>query len=198
MSEGSGDIDNDFGMKCPACGASDQIDVCADVWVRLCRDGTDVTSAANGDHEWSDYSGAKCCACGHGGNVADFQVAQQEPLTQAPSPQDLTSADVDRLLGLADQFLEDWETNQGIDDPECRQRRIEWDLVRPVLVRAPQLLKALEDAFALLDRISDTLHYEDGLPVTALEARDIEIIYGDSVTELARFETLLREARGRK
>jgi len=37
----------------------------------------------------------------------------------------------------------------------------------------------------LLDRISDTLHYEDGLPVTALEARDIEIIYGDAVTELA-------------
>ena len=37
-----------------------------------------------------------------------------------------------------------------------------------------------------------------GRPVTALEARDIEIIYGDSVTERARFETLLREARGRK
>jgi hypothetical protein len=59
-----------------------------------------------------------------------------------------------------------------------------------------ELLKALEDAFTLLDRISDTLHYEDGLPVTALEARDIEIIYGDAVTELARFETLIRGARG--
>jgi hypothetical protein len=31
------------------------------------------------------------------------------------------------------------------------------------------LLKALEDAFVLLDRISDTLHYEDGLPVTFLK-----------------------------
>ena len=61
-----------------------------------------------------------------------------------------------------------------------------------------ELLKALEDAFVLLDRISDTLHYEDGLPVTFLEARDIEIIYGDAVTELARFETLIREARGRR
>ena len=65
-----------------------------------------------------------------------------------------------------------------------------------LLAKAPQLLRALEDAFTLLDRISDTLHYEDGLPVTALEARDIEIIYGDAVTELARFETLIREARG--
>lgn len=60
-----------------------------------------------------------------------------------------------------------------------------------------ELLKALEDAFTLLARISDTLHYEEGLPVTALEARDIEIIYGDAVTELVRLETLIRDARGR-
>ena len=64
-----------------------------------------------------------------------------------------------------------------------------------LLAKAPALLKALEDAFTLLDRISDTLHYEDGLPVTALESRDIEIIYGDAVTELARFEMLIRQAR---
>ncbi len=67
-----------------------------------------------------------------------------------------------------------------------------------LIVHAPELLKALEDAFVLLDRISDTLHYEDGLPVTFLESRDIEIIYGDAVTELARFETLIREARGQQ
>ena len=67
-----------------------------------------------------------------------------------------------------------------------------------LLTKAPQLLKALEDAFTLLDRVGDTLHYEDGLPVTALESRDIEIIYGDAVTELARFETLIREARGQQ
>ena len=61
---------------------------------------------------------------------------------------------------------------------------------------AKELLEALERAHTLLDRISDTLHYEDGLPVTALEARDIEIIYGDAVTELAPIETLIRKARG--
>ena len=114
------------------------------------------------------------------------------------STQDFTSADADRLLGLADQFLEDWETNEGKNDPEYRERRAEWDAIRPVLVNAPKLLKALEDAFVVLDRISDTLHYEEGLPVTFLESRDIEIIYGDAVTELARFDTLLREARGRQ
>lgn len=64
-----------------------------------------------------------------------------------------------------------------------------------LLSKAPELLKALEDAFTRLDRISDTVHYEDGLPVTALESRDIEIIYDDAVGELARFETLIRQAR---
>ncbi len=112
------------------------------------------------------------------------------------STHDFTSADADRLLGLADQFLEDWESNEGKHDPECKERRAEWNGIRPLLVHAPQLLKALEDAFALLDRISHTLHYEDGLPVTFLESRDIEIIYGDAITELARFETLIREAGG--
>lgn len=67
-----------------------------------------------------------------------------------------------------------------------------------LIVNAPKMLKALEDASVLLDRIRDTLHYEDGLPVTFLEARDIEIIYGDAVTELARFETLIRQAQGQQ
>jgi len=67
-----------------------------------------------------------------------------------------------------------------------------------LLTKAPQLLKALEDGIHVVDRIGDTLHYEDGLPVTALESRDIEIIYGDAVAELARFETLIREARGQQ
>jgi hypothetical protein len=70
---------NDFGMKCPKCGASDEIDVCADVWVRLCPDGADVTAAENGDTEWTDHSGAKCCACGFGGNVSDFSKAGGQP-----------------------------------------------------------------------------------------------------------------------
>jgi hypothetical protein len=70
----SDELDNDFGMKCPNCGASDQIDVAATVWVRLSPDGTDTTLAANGDHEWDNGSAAVCGACGHSGTVRNFDT----------------------------------------------------------------------------------------------------------------------------
>ena len=61
-------------MACPKCRASDQIDVAATVWIRLCRDGTDVTQAANGDHEWEQGSLAVCQACGYSATVWDFDI----------------------------------------------------------------------------------------------------------------------------
>ena len=70
-------LDNDFGMKCPKCGASDEIDVCAGVWVRLCADGTDVTRAENGDHEGGHGSPAACHSCGHSATVWDFNIENQ-------------------------------------------------------------------------------------------------------------------------
>jgi RecJ-like exonuclease len=63
------DQDNDFGLICPQCKTGDQIDIQAAVWVRLCPDGTDVTAAENGDHEWEDDDRALCAACGHEGTV---------------------------------------------------------------------------------------------------------------------------------
>jgi hypothetical protein len=63
---------------------------------------------------------------------------------------------------------------------------------------APRLLIALARAFELLDSIADRLLYEEGQPVTALESRDIEDIYNDALSELAPFETLIREARGQQ
>lgn len=60
------------------------------------------------------------------------------PITDAP----FTTADADRLLRLADQFLEDWE----LDSPrECSERRAEFGAIRPLLVAAPELLAALRD-----------------------------------------------------
>jgi hypothetical protein len=72
------EIENASGMKCPQCGASDQIDVAASIWVRLCRDGTDPYEARMQDHDWNQQSGA-CCACGFGGNVSDFSKAGGQP-----------------------------------------------------------------------------------------------------------------------
>ncbi|MFI5109732.1 MAG: hypothetical protein ACHP78_12900 [Terriglobales bacterium] len=45
---------NQHGLRCPECGKSDQLDIAATVWVRLCPDGTDVTAAECGDHEWDN------------------------------------------------------------------------------------------------------------------------------------------------
>lgn len=57
------------------------------------------------------------------------------------------------------------------------------------------LVDALEKAYVLLDRIRETCEYEAGLPVTFLEARDIEIIHGDAITELPAIKAVLEKAR---
>jgi len=70
-------IDNAFDMRCPKCGTSDEIDIAATVWIRLCPDGTDVTQAAKGDHEWEHGSLAACDSCGHAATVRDFEASNQ-------------------------------------------------------------------------------------------------------------------------
>ena len=65
-------LDNQWNLCCPGCAQDDEIDIAATVWVRLCPDGTDVTLAHNGDHEWTDTSAAHCGSCGHRGTVASF------------------------------------------------------------------------------------------------------------------------------
>ena len=65
-------MSNQFDMKCLRCGADDDIDIAATVWVRLCQDGTDIFEALCGDHTWDDASDAVCCACGHSGTVRAF------------------------------------------------------------------------------------------------------------------------------
>lgn len=62
------------------------------------------------------------------------------PVTGVP----FTAADVDRILGLADQFIEDWESNPDQDDgdrTDSAERRIEYDALRPLLLRLPDLLE---------------------------------------------------------
>jgi hypothetical protein len=55
-----------------------------------------------------------------------------------------TSEDIDRILGIGDQFMEDWELDDK-NDPECIEPHQEWDDIRPMLVAAPALLKSLSD-----------------------------------------------------
>jgi hypothetical protein len=80
--------------------------------------------------------------------------AEQEEHGQPPkieAQKEFTTNDADRLLGLADQFLEDWEDNVGKDDPEYAARRAEWDAIRPQLASAPKLMSALRQAVAALN-----------------------------------------------
>jgi hypothetical protein len=60
-----------------------------------------------------------------------------------------TTADADRLLGLADQFLEDWaETSRRHGEPadDCEERAAEWEAIRPLLCSAPHFFELLNEA----------------------------------------------------
>lgn len=66
-----------------------------------------------------------------------------EPFTVAG----FSVADADRLLQLADQFLDDWAEDavqSGIRDPDYEERMDEWNAIRPLLAHAPAFLAALE------------------------------------------------------
>ena len=78
-----------FSMKCLKCGASDEIDVCApQSGYGSAKNGTDVTAAENGDHEWGDDNAATCGTCGHTGKVVvDFRRSTMKaPRTTKPAP----------------------------------------------------------------------------------------------------------------
>ncbi|WP_040567796.1 hypothetical protein [Magnetospirillum molischianum] len=62
---------NAFGCHCPKCGSSGQIDICAQVWVRLTRVGTAADLSRQGNHEWNDASRATC-DCGWTGRVNEL------------------------------------------------------------------------------------------------------------------------------
>ena len=76
-------MSNAFDMRCPACGGTERIDILADVWIRVCADGTDATAAGCGDHHFTPESTA-CCACGHWATVADFDPAAASEQGGAP------------------------------------------------------------------------------------------------------------------
>lgn len=56
-------------MRCPECGADNQLDIQALVWVRLTQDGTDAGASHDGSHQWDDDSSCRCDNCGWNGTV---------------------------------------------------------------------------------------------------------------------------------
>lgn len=75
-----------------------------------------------------------------------------------------TTADADRLLGLADQFMADWEANEGKHDPECAERRAEWNAIRPLLVQAPAMLTVIQ---TMIERADDLISPSTAQPASS-------------------------------
>jgi hypothetical protein len=68
--------------------------------------------------------------------------------------------DVDRLLGLADQFLDDWAEDAvqgGKRDENYEQRSTEWKAIRPLLLFAPAMLKGLKEVAHFSQDSSDPI-----------------------------------------
>jgi hypothetical protein len=68
--------------------------------------------------------------------------------------------DVDRLLGLADQFLDDWAEDAvqgGKPDEEYEQRSRDWKVIRPLLVSAPAMFKGAKEIAHICRGSSDPL-----------------------------------------
>lgn len=81
-------VKTEWNMCCPSCGEDDEIDITAQISVRLFSDGTDPDASRNGDLEWDDTSTASC-GCGFSGTVADFDTqsaAKAAHLAAAPAP----------------------------------------------------------------------------------------------------------------
>ena len=85
-----------------------------------------------------------------------------------------STQDVDRLLGLADQLLDDWAEDAvqgGKPDEGYEQRSAEWKMIRPLLVSAPAMFKGLKEIASLCQDSSDPVSLCCGaLARTALDA----------------------------
>ena len=97
------------------------------------------------------------------------------PITNRP----FTTEDADRLLGLGDQFMEDWQSSleenggDAADLAQWAKRRLEWDAIRPLLAQAPamfalieQLIEKSGDLQAAIEGTTDQVEAE----VSALSA----------------------------
>jgi hypothetical protein len=107
--------------------------------------------AANGDTQRGYWDHVAARLEEEEADKANTSTSAEQPsfVQQRTSVTDRTwsTAGIDRLLGLADQFLEEWAEDAvqtGNRDAEYEERKAEWSAVRPLLLSAPALLKGLE------------------------------------------------------
>lgn len=83
--------------------------------------------------------------------------------------------DVDRILGIADQFLADWSETDAEQPAADRDATLparvnEWDTVRPLLVAAPQLADIVEKMLAHVPEKDAVLRAEAVALLKSLES----------------------------
>lgn len=63
-------------------------------------------------------------------------------------------ADADRLLSFADEFINDIELNEPDIDPDVKGSIEEYRQLRPILIMAPAMLKALQSVAAMIAKLN--------------------------------------------
>jgi hypothetical protein len=61
-------------MTCTECGNTDQLMICADIWVMISAEGLDRShdDLPSKGPDFGQYSGCRCPKCGNSGVVDDF------------------------------------------------------------------------------------------------------------------------------
>ena len=110
------------------------------------------------------------------------QLADALRDAQRAQPVSVTTMDVDRVLGMSDQFLEDWRESVDADtvrDSELEEREQEWSVIRALILHRVNAHDALVSALqGCVERLGiviesdtdDALHGASPDDVAAYEA----------------------------
>ena len=64
----------EWGLRCPACGRDDGLQIELRVWAALSVDGTELV---DDHHDWDCKSRCRCSACTYIAEVRDFSIDHQ-------------------------------------------------------------------------------------------------------------------------
>lgn len=108
-----------------------------------------------------------------------------------------SAADVDRLLGMADENLEDWVINAADDDDldDAKEREVEWRALRPKIIAAWRASEALLFAYARGKLSGGSTHWDDVDAAFDLALTDMQDEYLRVGVEAARAELTIDDWR---